>query len=102
MGTRRVTRSALRMRKSARATTCWHQKMSRVSQLHVTDVILHLQWFHLVSQRSRGDALRERTHAPSSRVKQKNISRNAEIFHEFPHLSKLTETLYFLSMSSRP
>ena len=46
MGTRRATRSALRMRKRASATTCWHQKMSRLSQLHVTDVILHLQYLH--------------------------------------------------------
>ena len=43
MGTRRSTLLALRMRYSDRATTCWHQNMSRLPQLHFTDVILHLQ-----------------------------------------------------------
>jgi hypothetical protein len=42
MGTRRRTLSALRILYRESATTCWHQKMSFVSQLHVTDVILHL------------------------------------------------------------
>jgi hypothetical protein len=43
MGTLKRTLSALRILYSESATTCWHQKMSFVSQLHVTDVILHLQ-----------------------------------------------------------
>lgn len=43
MGTRSRTLSALRMRYSDSATTCWHQKMSLVSQEHVTLVILHLR-----------------------------------------------------------
>lgn len=43
MGTRSLTLSAFLMRYSDSATTCWHQKMSFVSQLHVTEVILHLK-----------------------------------------------------------
>ena len=43
MGTLKRTVSALRILNKAKATTCWHQKMSLASQLHVTDVILHLQ-----------------------------------------------------------
>lgn len=43
MGTRNLTLSAFLMRYKERATTCWHQKMSFVSQLHVTEVILHLK-----------------------------------------------------------
>lgn len=43
MGILSWTVSAWRMRWRESATTCGHQKMSRVSQEHVTDVILHLQ-----------------------------------------------------------
>ena len=42
MGILSWTVSAWRMRWRESATTCGHQKMSRVSQEHVTDVILHL------------------------------------------------------------
>jgi len=43
MGTRNRTVSAFRILYKDKATTCWHQKMSLVSQLQVTEVILHLK-----------------------------------------------------------
>ncbi len=43
IGTRSCTLSALRIRCSDNATTCWHQKMSLFPQPHFTDVILHLK-----------------------------------------------------------
>lgn len=43
MGTRNLIVAAFRIRYNDKATTWWHQNMSRVSQLQVTDVILHLK-----------------------------------------------------------
>lgn len=60
IGTRSLTVSAFRMRWMANATTCWHQKMSWVSQVQVTAVIL---------QRSNEIEMRNRrsTPAPTSK-----------------------------------
>ena len=43
-----LTLSAFLIRKTARATTCWHQKMSRLLQLQVTLVILHLHTSNII------------------------------------------------------
>ena len=113
MGTRNRTVSALRIRNKASATTCWHQKMSLASQLHVTEVILHLRShrFQFCTHPS--------IHPEEKKKQKKKISMSKEEDEKgvgvrnrhaggrggvrcwtWRYRSKLTETRYFFSVST--
>lgn len=102
MGTRSRTLSAFLMRYNESATTCWHQNISLVSQVHVTEVILHLTMKNTKIWDVK--SILRTTVDSSSTLNLSTGWQSVNPYHKYfsfdTHLSKLIDTLNFLSGSA--